>query len=553
MAKLLKLRGGTTSQHSSFTGADREVTVDTDKETLVVHNGSTAGGFPVMRNVVEDATPQLGGDLDVNGNDIVSLSNGHINVIPHGTGNVTLQTDTVEIGSANENVTITSNGTGDLTINTNSGTNSGVIAIADGANGDIAITPNGSGKVVLDGLSYPTADGSANQFIKTNGSGALGFATVDLSGLSPIAGSSSIVTTGALNSGSITSGFGTINNGASAITTTGVGTFGSLDIEGAIDVNGTTNLDIVDIDGAVDIATTLAVAGNTTVGGTLGVTGVLTGTSLDISGNIDVDGTMEADAITLNGTAIGSIYSPIAGGTGILTTGALNSGSITSGFGTINNGASAITTTGTITGGAINGTSFASTGNMTFQDSDKATFGAGADLQIYHDGSNSYIQDTATGDLVLTSDGTGILLQKAVSETMGKFIIDGAVELYHNNAKKFDTTAAGISVTGTITASGDITAFSDRRLKTDITNIDDALSKVMQMQGVNYKRNDIEDAPQSIGVIAQDMEAILPEVIHTADDERQTKSVDYGKITSVLIEAIKELKLEIDKLKKEYS
>ena len=49
MAKLLKLRRGTTSQHSSFTGAEGEVTVDTDKETLVVHNGSTAGGFPLLR------------------------------------------------------------------------------------------------------------------------------------------------------------------------------------------------------------------------------------------------------------------------------------------------------------------------------------------------------------------------------------------------------------------------------------------------------------------------------------------------------------------------
>jgi hypothetical protein len=73
---------------------------------------------------------------------------------------------------------------------------------------------------------------------------------------------------------------------------------------------------------------------------------------IDLEGSIDVNGTMEADAITLNGTAIGSIYSPIAGGTGILTTGALNSGSITSGFGTINNGSSTITTTGAISGGA---------------------------------------------------------------------------------------------------------------------------------------------------------------------------------------------------------
>ena len=70
MAKLLKLRGGTTSQHGSFTGEDREVTVDTDKETLVVHDGSTAGGFPLLRNLVEDTTPQLGGDLDLNGNDL---------------------------------------------------------------------------------------------------------------------------------------------------------------------------------------------------------------------------------------------------------------------------------------------------------------------------------------------------------------------------------------------------------------------------------------------------------------------------------------------------
>ena len=270
---------------------------------------------------------------------------------------------------------------------------------------------------------------------------------------------------------------------------------------------------------------------------------------IDLEGSIDVNGTMEADAITLNGTAIGSIYSPIAGSGSIVTTGALDSGTITSGFGTINNGASTITTSGTITGGAINGTSFASTGNMTFQDSDKALFGAGSDLEIFHDGTDSFIQDEGTGNLKIRTNGTAIELKSTADEAMVVATKDGAVDLYHNNSKKFETTSGGVSVTGTVTASGDITAFSDRRLKTDITNIDNALSKVMQMQGVNYKRNDIEDAPQSIGVIAQDMEAILPEVIHTADDERRTKSVDYGKITSVLIEAIKELKKEINELK----
>ena len=131
MAKRLQLRGGTTSQHSTFTGALREVTVDTDKDTLVVHDGATAGGIPLAKysdvssintDLVNDTTPQLGGSLDVNGNSIVSISNG-----------------------------------------------------------DIAITPNGSGKVILDGLSHPTADGTNGQALVTDGSGNLSFGDVSVS------------------------------------------------------------------------------------------------------------------------------------------------------------------------------------------------------------------------------------------------------------------------------------------------------------------------------------------------------------------------------------
>ena len=91
-------------------------------------------------------------------------------------------------------------------------------------------------------------------------------------GAAPAAGDSNIVTTGALNSGSITSGFGTIDTGSSAITTTGVGTFGSLDISGDIDVDGTTNLDVVDIDGAVDMASTLQVSGSITSSDSMTIT-----------------------------------------------------------------------------------------------------------------------------------------------------------------------------------------------------------------------------------------------------------------------------------------
>jgi cytoskeletal protein CcmA (bactofilin family) len=149
--------------------------------------------------------------------------------------------------------------------------------------------------------------------------------------LSPVAGGSGIVTTGALNSGSITSGFGTIDTGSSTITTTGLISGGSLDIDNVL-INGTTI-------GHTDDTDLITLAD-----GVVTVAGELDATTLDISGDADIDGTLEADAITINGTAIASVLSPIAGGSGIVTTGALDTGSITSGFGAIDNGTSGIRT-----------------------------------------------------------------------------------------------------------------------------------------------------------------------------------------------------------------
>ena len=63
----------------------------------------------------------------------------------------------------------------------------------------------------------------------------------------------------------------------------------------------------------------------------------------------------------------------------------------------------------------------------------------------------------------------------------------------------------------------------------------------MKLRGVSYKRSDIQDAKTQIGVIAQEVEEVVPEVVKTADDEMGTKSVDYGKLTALLIESVKEL------------
>jgi len=96
-----------------------------------------------------------------------------------------------------------------------------------------------------------------------------------------------------------------------------------------------------------------------------------------------------------------------------------------------------------------------STGDdITFADSSKAIFGAGPDLRIYHDGSNSYINDTSgTGNLYIASNQL-IINNAANSENMARFAENGAVTLYYDNAAKLATTATGIDVTGVITTDG---------------------------------------------------------------------------------------------------
>ena len=195
-----------TNQSAVFTqGSGGNATIEAGKTKLIYADGAGSGAAVTDASstlvatggteVSTDASPQLGGNLDVNGNSIVSTSDGHISLVPSGTGDVRLGTDTVRVGDTNGDATITTNGTGDLTLSTNAGTNSGTVVIADGADGDISITPNGTGSVVIDGLSMPQADGSANQVLKTDGSGNIGFTTLSTFSLPsgtvlPFAGSS---------------------------------------------------------------------------------------------------------------------------------------------------------------------------------------------------------------------------------------------------------------------------------------------------------------------------------------------------------------------------
>lgn len=94
---------------------------------------------------------------------------------------------------------------------------------------------------------------------------------------------------------------------------------------------------------------------------------------------------------------------------------------------------------------------------------------------------------------------------------------------------------------------GNVTAYSDIRLKTNIETITNALETVSKMRGVTYER--IDSGVKGIGVIAQEMKEVLPEVVMEAASEEEYMSVSYGNIVGVLIEAIKELKAEIEVLK----
>jgi hypothetical protein len=152
-------------------------------------------------------------------------------------------------------------------------------------------------------------------------------------------------------------------------------------------------------------------------------------------------------------------------------------------------------------------------------DNDILRFGSGDDVEFFCNGTHMY-----------TDLNSGIGNWYIRDGTTTRFTFDDA---------------------GDFTATGNVTAYSDERLKDNILVIDGALEKVSQLRGVTFNRTDTEEPRRQTGVIAQEVEKVLPEAVITADDEMQTKSVAYGNMVGLLIEAIKELKTEVNDLKKQ--
>ena len=237
------------------------------------------------------------------------------------------------------------------------------------------------------------------------------------------------------------------------------------------------------------------------------------------------------------------------------------------------------------------------TGNLLFGDSVIAQFGASQDIQIYHDGANSYIADTGTGNLTLR--GTNLDINNAANNKAFIHCVDGGkVNLYYNGVEKLETTTGGISVTGDIYGStgyvgysstnyyyagannlwhaavvagnermrleadgdlhadGDVIAYSttisDERLKENIQPINDALSKVKQLKGCTFTYT--ADGKESAGLIAQDVEKVLPSAVSEKelplkqDDGKEYKVLQYDQTIGLLVEAIKELSAKVEEL-----
>jgi lactate dehydrogenase-like 2-hydroxyacid dehydrogenase len=149
-----------------------------------------------------------------------------------------------------------------------------------------------------------------------------------------------------------------------------------------------------------------------------------------------------------------------------------------------------------------------------FNDNTTLIFGTGNSAKFFHNGVNLHLDLLDTSNHLVIRDTT-------------------------TNRFTFART------TGDFTATGNITAFSDKRIKKNIEPITESLAKVLTLNGVTFDRTDIKTTRQT-GIIAQEVQAVLPEAVTETDSGIMT--VAYGNMVGLLIEAIKELTHKVNTL-----
>ena len=459
MAKLLKLRRGSTTSHASFTGAEGEVTIDTTKDTAVVHDGAQAGGRPLAREDMSNvSSTSIAGQL---GTDSIAVGK-------------------IAGGTLPSDVKVTdSNVSGNLTI-----VNADVTASA--AIAGTKISPDfGSQNIITSG----TVDGKDISALGITGTtldnGVTATTQAQSDNTTKVATTAYVKTAVANVVDSAPGALDTLNELAAAL---------------GDDANYATTT-------ANSIATKLPKSG-----------GQMTG-NITFSGSQTVDGRdLSADGSKLDG---------------------------------IDSGAKDDQTKAEIDALNINADQVDGLHASSFIRSDAA--------------------DSCTGDIKFNRGGVAVTVgaNSDIRFTAGAWTGDTSAKIQHHanilymnypdaGSARFRDSAGNDNFTvdssGNCTAAGNVTAYSDKRLKTDIHTINDALGICGKLRGVSYKW--LKDNSAGIGVIAQEVEEVIPEIVLTKIDkdpatgtEVEVKSVDYGKIVGVLINAINELKAEVDELK----
>lgn len=495
MAKLLKLRRGTTTQHNSFTGAEGEVTVDTTKDTLVVHDNSTAGGRAMLREDL-DNMPASG---------VSAGTYGSSSAIPAITvdakGRVTSAT-TSSIDS-----TSIANGTSN-------------VAVAN--NGDITATRAGSTKLTVT---------SAGATVAGTLTATLGAGLVDTTQLADDA-----VTAAKLNDTGVTAGSYGSSSAIPSIT---------VDAQGRVTAASTSSIDSTSI---ANGTSNVSVANNADIVATrsgnekfrVDATGIvmLDNNKIRIGDSADLQIFHDGSNSRIHDTGVGGLI--IQGDTQINLQNASNENYIecvSDGAVTVyhnNNAKLATKSDGVDVTGEVQCDSLDVDGNGHIS-GDFIFDGGGGAVTVANDSDIRFQTGNWTGEAPSNQGKIQLHSNHLYMQAPSGWIFRNG-----NSQDVFDVDSSGNTV-----ASGNVTAYSDVTLKKDIETIPNALDKVMGMRGVNFtvKESDV----RSTGVIAQEIEEQLPEVVMT--NEEGIKSVAYGNIVGVLIEAIKELKAEIEELK----
>jgi hypothetical protein len=383
----------------------------TNINSTLTSTSTTTGALVVDGGVGIAENLNVGGVINVDNlrldtNTLSSTnSNGNIVIAPNGTGIVQIDANIVRIGDINANATITSNGSGDLILNTNSGTNSSSITIADNTNGDISITPNGTGKTII-GNIHTDSSTSLAEFIYDTVGGAVTSGTGITVTNSDVGNSSTInITNTAVTAGSYGS-------------TTAIPTF-TVNAQGQLTAAGTEN-----------ISTTLNIAGDT---GTDAIAHLVD--TLTFTGGEGIDTTVTNNVLTIAGedaTTTNKGIASFATANFDVSSGAVSTKNITLGTSTLTNGS----TTNSLAG-------------LQQLDVDNLQFNG-----------NSIISTDTNGGITLDPNGTGhVSVSSALikdvatpvdpTDAANKAYVDAVAEGLHIHASVQAATTAAI--TGSVT------------------------------------------------------------------------------------------------------